>query len=132
MARWIGVDLDGTLAKQVVSNSTTIGAPIVPMLNRVKQWLDNGQEVRIFTARAGDTTQIEPIQRWLRHYGIGECAITDRKDIHMIELWDDKARRVERDTGVACRGCSSAKHSHGVNAMMYGPGAKHSDFEVDC
>lgn len=52
MVRWIGVDLDGTLAKSVSSTGTAIGDPATPMLNRVKQWLSRGQEVRVFTARA--------------------------------------------------------------------------------
>jgi len=49
---WIGVDLDGTLAL-TVSNTREIGAPIVPMLARVHDWLDQGLEVRIVTARVG-------------------------------------------------------------------------------
>jgi len=49
---WIGVDLDGTLAHyDKWAGPTEIGAPIAPMVNRVKAWLAAGLEVRILTAR---------------------------------------------------------------------------------
>ena len=48
------VDLDGTLAHYVSGNyrAVHIGAPIPEMVDRVKRWLTEGREVRIFTARA--------------------------------------------------------------------------------
>lgn len=53
MTEWIGVDLDGTLAKFTEwQEDGGIGEPIQPMIDRVKDWLKNGQEVRIMTARA--------------------------------------------------------------------------------
>lgn len=49
---WIGVDLDGTIAEYHGWVSPThIGAPIPKMVERVKVWLSEGKEVRIFTAR---------------------------------------------------------------------------------
>lgn len=49
---WIGVDLDGTLAEyngwQGIDH---IGKPIPKMVNRVKKWLSEGVQVKIFTAR---------------------------------------------------------------------------------
>ena len=50
---WIGVDLDGTLAKYGSWNGGQIGDPIPLMVERVKQWIAEGVEVRIFTARVG-------------------------------------------------------------------------------
>lgn len=49
---WIGVDLDGTLAKYGERQwPDHIGEPIAPMVERIKQWLKQGVEVKIFTAR---------------------------------------------------------------------------------
>jgi hypothetical protein len=49
---WIGVDLDGTLAHyHGWKHVGHIGDPVPEMLDRVKRWLAEGYEVRIFTAR---------------------------------------------------------------------------------
>jgi hypothetical protein len=49
---WIGVDLDGTLAKSVKSQAgEDIGVPVYRMVKQVKKWLAQGHDVRIFTAR---------------------------------------------------------------------------------
>lgn len=50
---WIGVDLDGTLAVYRGWNGGEIGEPVPAMVERVKRWLAEGQDVRIFTARVG-------------------------------------------------------------------------------
>ena len=99
---WIGVDLDGTIATYDGWKShDVIGEPIPEMVARVKQWLAQGREVRIFTARV---SQCEPgvvrrIEDWcLQH--IGEVlSITCQKDYMMIELWDDRAVQVISNTG---------------------------------
>ena len=49
---WIGVDLDGTLARHDGNQSKRIGEPIPAMVERVKMWLREGREVRLVTARA--------------------------------------------------------------------------------
>ena len=52
MSKWIGVDLDGTLAKYDRRVSIeTIGDPIPSMVRRIKSWIDRGVPVKIFTAR---------------------------------------------------------------------------------
>lgn len=100
--RWIGVDLDGTLAQYTDwRGSTWIGAPIPQMLRRVKQWLAKGWTVKILTARAKDTESREAVELWLRMHGIGGLEITDCKDYHMIALFDDRAVTVEPNTGRA-------------------------------
>ncbi len=106
--QWIGVDLDGTLAEVGRDNLGEIGKPITKMMNRVKKWLEDGEyEVRIFTARAGDTTQENKIKKWLKDNDLPGLVITNLKDRDMLAMWDDKAVRVERNSGEICSGCNS-------------------------
>jgi hypothetical protein len=104
---WIGVDLDGTLARHDGKQSKRIGEPISAMVERVKIWLREGREVRIVTARAArisfhmfpcraEKTQIE--QWCLEHIG-QVLQIQAHKDYSMIELWDDRAVQVQMNTG---------------------------------
>jgi hypothetical protein len=104
---WIGVDLDGTLAFSNGQNGVfEVGDPIPAMAERVSKWLCCGQEVRIFTARVGDTQdsldiykQEKAIEEWCRkHFGT-VLPITCSKDYEMIELWDDRAVQVIKNTG---------------------------------
>ena len=101
---WIGVDLDGTLAKYTeYAGHTVIGEPIPLMVERVKKWLTLSQDVRIFTARVSDkSTESEvrvAIQNWcILHIG-RILPITCKKDHKMIELWDDRAVQVIPNTG---------------------------------
>jgi hypothetical protein len=100
---WIGVDLDGTLAKYDGWKNGEIGEAIPAMLFRVKKWIADGKEVRIFTARVCDPRHIDSLlvewKRWCRLYGLPELRLTNIKDFHMIELWDDRAIQVEPNTG---------------------------------
>ena len=120
MKPWIGVDLDGTLAtyeKWVAWN--VFGNPIEPMVNRIKKWLAEGKEVKIFTARAafladdgkmvclvtGNTFNKEmitkAIQDWCDKVIVGwRPEVTATKDFNMIELWDDRAIQVIPNTGI--------------------------------
>ena len=125
---WIAVDFDGTLAaydKWV--DCEHCGAPISLMVARVKCWLAEGREVRIFTARVFPVTEVidanfpvvdaiknsphltgrdleaakaaAAIQRWCRDH-IGQVLpITCVKDYAMIELYDDRAVQVLANTG---------------------------------
>lgn len=98
---WIGVDLDGTLAYYDEWRGVEhIGAPIPAMMERVRQWLSEGIEVRIFTARAGFEGGIIPIVQWLLANGLPALLVTCVKDSNMIELWDDRAIQVEKNTGI--------------------------------
>lgn len=95
---WIGVDLDGTLA--VHGNGwDKPGAPVPAMMERVRQWLAGGVEVRIMTARASVDEQHRIIADWCEENGLPRLRVTDRKDFAMRELWDDRAVRVEMNTG---------------------------------
>lgn len=102
---WIGVDLDGTLALHIGSTDA-IGNPITPMVNRVKKWLDEGKDVRIFTARVGGGMSeadrkkaAADIRVWCKRFIGRELPVTATKDYTMIELWDDRAVQVVHNTG---------------------------------
>lgn len=108
---WIGVDLDGTLAEYdgVWVGPESIGSPIPAMVERVRHWLAEGTEVRIFTARvwsapelprSDDSIEAERhIRAWcLTHLGI-ELPVTCMKDYGMVALWDDRCVEVKTNTG---------------------------------
>ena len=111
-SRWIGVDFDGTLAIWGCpwpEDYRATGAPIPRMVERVKKWIAEGEDVRIFTARmdgyhptaghvpAHITRQI--IEAWcLKHIGC-VLPVTNRKDYFCKAIYDDRAHQVEQDTG---------------------------------
>lgn len=124
MSGWIGVDLDGTLAHYehfVAPN--VIGASIPLMVERVKNWLAEGQQVKIFTARVypyaidkdqrSENCRIKSYcEQWVASYGaykaiqnwcemhIGQTLeVTCAKDYHMYLLYDDRAVQVIPNTG---------------------------------
>ena len=98
---WIGVDLDGTLAKDDGWKGIEhIGEPIQPMVTKIKRWIKAGKTVKIFTARADEPKSIPYIKAWLTGLGLGDLEITNVKDRHMEELWDDRAKRVKKNHGV--------------------------------
>jgi hydroxymethylpyrimidine pyrophosphatase-like HAD family hydrolase len=97
---WIGVDLDGTLAHyEGWKGATHIGDAVPRMLERVKDWIDKGHQVKIFTARANDPISIPYIKLWLEQNGLPELEITATKDFAMIVLWDDRCVQVVPNTG---------------------------------
>src|ERR1700675_4679229 len=90
---WIGVGLDGTLAQyESWVSPKHIGPPVPKMLERVKRWIAEGREVRIFTARVSDPTQAvdarRAIEAWLLNNGLPMLSITCCKDFGMSDLWD--------------------------------------------
>lgn len=105
---WVAVDLDGTLARyDKWRGEKHIGAPIPRMLARVKRWLKEGRDVRIFSARVcadggneRDVAEVRGyIERWCKqHIGV-VLPVTNVKDYGMAELWDDRAVQVEKNTG---------------------------------
>ena len=100
---WIGVDLDGTLARHdTTTQFPKIGEPIPKMLERVKQMLNEGYRVKIMTARVAydhQGFQEQLIKEWCEHYIGVELEVTCQKDYQMIQLWDDRAIRIEKNTG---------------------------------
>ena len=107
MCGWIGVDLDGTLARSVKTQTQEeIGVPIHPMVQLVKVWLTHGDDVRIFTGRVNPNRgQVQAvrarraIEAWCKRHLGQVLPITYEKDWDMTLLFDDRARQVERDTG---------------------------------
>lgn len=110
---WIGVDLDGTLAKLERTspwNGVEIGEPIKPMCDLVRSLLSNGVRVKIFTARASHNSvghrghlpveeQILAIEKWsIEHLG-QPLEVTAEKDYEMVCLIDDRAIGVMTNTG---------------------------------
>lgn len=97
---WIGVDFDGTLAKHTkYKGPTKLGDPIPKMVARVRRWVGHGKKVKIFTARADDEKSVNAIKKWLKDNELPDLEITNLKDQHMIEFWDDRAVSVKRNTG---------------------------------
>jgi hypothetical protein len=99
---WIGVDLDGTLARDVgrgQGDKDKIGMPIKPMVDRVKRWIADGKTVKIFTARAASATQVVAIKQWLARHGMPDLEVTNVKDMLMIALWDDRCVQVMTNLG---------------------------------
>ena len=98
---WIGVDLDGTLAHYIGwVGAEHIGDPIPLMMENVKRWLQEGREIKIFTARACVPEQIPPIKAWLIKHGLPDLEITNVKDFGMIALYDDRCVQVRTNTGI--------------------------------
>lgn len=109
--KWYAIDLDGTLAEYNGHKGiTVIGNPIPKMVKRVKKMINDGKDVRIFTARIGKKSLeinpqiykwqiIEAIQKWCEKY-IGQILlITNEKDYGMVEIWDDRCVQVIPNTG---------------------------------
>lgn len=106
MAGWIGVDFDGTLCRDDMGTWPEPGEPVPVMLERVRRWLEQGQEVRIVTARASSSNglrafHVRTIKEWcVKHLG-RELDVTAEKDFGMIELWDDRAVQVVKNDGTS-------------------------------
>jgi hypothetical protein len=101
MSGWVGVDLDGTLAVyNGWKDGGAIGEPVPLMAKRVKEWLLQGVDVRIVTARYDmGEFEILRIKAWTKqHFGV-ELKVTNAKNFAMIELWDDRAVSVQGNTG---------------------------------
>lgn len=107
---WIGVDLDGTLAYYDGWGDGSVGRPIPQMVQRVKEWLAAGKDVRIFTARVGphpsDTpssryAQLKLITEWCQEHLGKVLLVTCSKDYEMIELWDDRCVQMIPNEGIS-------------------------------
>lgn len=105
---YILVDFDRTLAhyESWEKNGHALGTPVPATLERVRRWLIDGVEVRIFTARASGTNprreaDIDAIEAWCMEE-IGECLeVTCEKDFDCMAIIDDLAITIEPNTGAA-------------------------------
>lgn len=113
---WVGFDLDGTLAYyDKWRGPEHIGAPILPMVEGLKQLLTKGVHCKIFTARVWYPKEIETVAdaarkldataaedaiiAWCKEHIGQELEVTCCKDMGMIALYDDRCFRVETNTG---------------------------------
>lgn len=128
---WIGVDLDGTLFHyETWLGWNVFGEPVMPMIRRVRQWLSEGRDVRIVTARVdlpllatdrgkrvyindsalehtcritgmrySNLMMVSAIQDLTEKHVGARLPVQCYKDVHMIELWDDRAVQVVPNTG---------------------------------
>lgn len=103
---WVAVDLDGTLAEhdgwQGIEH---IGKPIPAMVARVLRWRAAGRIVVIFTARISDPNPHiaelakHYVEQWCQEH-LGEVLpVTNVKHREFVEMWDDRAVSVEKNTG---------------------------------
>lgn len=98
---WYGVDFDGTLAEYHGWNGGFFGKPIPAMVDKINTLLSQGFEVRILTARGDDPDACRKIQDYLvERCGLPRLKVTNQKDFAMIEIWDDRARRVAANLGI--------------------------------
>ena len=110
--QWIAVDLDGTLAYYDRHRGIGhIGDPIMPMVERVRKWLAEGEDVRIMTARIASVeggsefredeiqANYDAIEEWCMEQFGRVLPITCSKDYQMKEQWDDRAIQLEPNTG---------------------------------
>ena len=143
---WIGVDLDGTLAHYDRWVSPThIGQPVEAMLYRVQHWIDQGRDVRIFTARMWphhgvirtheEAFNLEPanprmaeareavlaIRTWSKLHVGHHLPITCTKDMAMIQLWDDRCVQVEPNLGVSLVGAATEANHRDTWSEDIGP-----------
>lgn len=96
----IAIDLDGTLAEyHGFVGDHHIGQPIVKMLDFAKGLIKDGHEVVIFTARADSQESIKYIEKWLDRHGLPGLIITNIKLKSFERIYDDRAIRVEMNTG---------------------------------
>lgn len=114
MPKAIAVDLDGTLSKTTTDGS--IGLPIKAMVDRVNDWHNAGREVVIFTARGDGQRRL--VEAWLKSNGLPALNVTNVKDADMSEFWDNRAVRVEPDTGNVCSGCGKALKKGGNHSAF--------------
>lgn len=129
MRGWIGVDFDGTMATyDTWKGPAHVGEPVPAMLFRVRKWLADGREVRIFTARIWPILVVEPaedvalavhhpagtierrleaqqaasaVRLWCAEHLGRVLTLTCVKDMAMVELWDDRCVQVTPNTGEA-------------------------------
>lgn len=106
------VDLDSTLAHyESWSGPYDIGAPIKPMVERIKKLIKEGKEVKIFTARVSDEGPYgtrprhelektrEVIRKWCKTHLGKELDITNKKTFHTVQIIDDRCLQIVPNTG---------------------------------
>lgn len=97
---WVGVDLDGTLAKHLwtPSNPTSeIGDPIPEAVEKVRELVALGYKIIVHTSRPW--TDYENIENWMRFYGIPFKEIQCGKPLYVAYI-DDRAINASEDSWI--------------------------------
>jgi hypothetical protein len=100
---YIGCDLDETLCEydDGMAGLYQIGKPIPEMMDRIRQHLADGYEVRIFTARVNvmdgwdHERQRKLIEDWTEEQFGQKLQVTNEKTFQMIFFYDDRAVAVK-------------------------------------
>lgn len=106
--KWIGFDLDGTLAEyNGWKGIEHIGKPVKRMCNLAKALRSDGEKVKIVTARVAprqdglDSSKARKyIEQWCEQNLGFVPEITHEKDSLMEKLYDDRVVQVIPNTGV--------------------------------
>ena len=109
---WWGFDLE-TIAFYETWGDGSIGAPIKPMIRRMKHYIRTGRKVAIVTARVHPSKGLEATEhlhkvRDFLDAQFGKDAsdtieIRCDKDMHLIALFDDRAEQVIPNRGILVR-----------------------------
>jgi hypothetical protein len=108
---YIAFDFSGTLAKHKDQTTDKFqpGEPVPDMIKIAKAFLDKGYKVKILTVHGGKPDDVKTIQAWSQKNIGQKLEVTNVKQHGLIQLWDDRAIRVERNKGVP---------AHEVDAAM--------------
>lgn len=102
---WVGIDLDGTLARyDIWVSHLHIGEPVPEMIRKIHKFLDQGYQVKIFTARMSVPEHVEEVSKLIADYTLKHVGValeaTCQKDYGMVLLLDDRAREIVPNTGL--------------------------------
>ena len=95
-------DFDGTLAYyEKWKGKYVLGIPIQNIIDKVKYYLSEGYTCKIFTARDFTDLQVKDlIEQWCQNH-IGQILeITNIKDFKVHQIFDDRANKVIKNTGI--------------------------------
>ena len=106
--KWLAVDLDGTLAVyNGWSGEDHIGDLVLPVAEKIKQRVNDGWKVAIFTARVSGPDEEavhaeQVIWQWIGKHKMSTyiSVITAVKHKHFREFWDDRAIAVVKNHGI--------------------------------
>ena len=119
--RWVGVDLDGTLARDDAPGHFEppypLGEPIPEMIALIQSLLEAGLTVKIFTARACEPESIPIIQAWAEKHGLGRLEVTNVKDYNLIRFYDDRAIQMAPNSGKSVGHIARTNHAESAKSI---------------
>lgn len=114
---WYGFDLDGCAAKSIEPfDAGRIGEPIASIVDLMYEMMRQSKRIKIFTARVCETGQLSHISGhiadrafadwqhslitlWNKRNLGRDIEVTCIKDFLCLEIYDDRAWRVAKNTG---------------------------------